>query len=81
MTKHEHEISLGRLGCGELIYELRQRFEAVPAGGTVRVITEDATAHSEIPAWCRMTGHRLDAADPPHYFITARSAEPGQKGD
>ena len=66
------EIFTGELGCGDLIYELRLQFERVDPGYVVRIVTDDPGAPRELPAWCRMTGHRLLEADAPFYLIKAR---------
>lgn len=66
------EIFTGELGCGDLIYELKLQFERVGPGDVVRVVTADPGAPRELPAWCRMTGHRLLEADAPFYVIQAR---------
>jgi tRNA 2-thiouridine synthesizing protein A len=43
--------------------------EGVEPGDTLEVITDDAGAPTDLPAWCRMTGHTLVSADPPVYVI------------
>jgi tRNA 2-thiouridine synthesizing protein A len=67
------EIFTGELGCGDLIYELKLQFERVDPGDVVRIVTDDPGAPRELPAWCRMTGHRLLEADAPFYVIEARA--------
>ena len=47
---------------------------ALPAGGVIRVTATDPAAPEDIPAWCRLTGHPLLAADHPHYLIRRRGA-------
>lgn len=66
------EIFTGELGCGDLIYELKLQFERVEPGDLVRIVTDDPGAPRELPAWCRMTRHRLLEADKPFYVIKAR---------
>lgn len=66
------EINTGELGCGDLTYELRLQFERVDARQRVRIVTDDPGAPRDLPAWCRMTGHRLLEADAPFYIIQAR---------
>lgn len=65
------EIEMGSLGCGDLIYELREQLTRASAGQIVRIVSDDPGAFSEIPAWCRMSGHALLEADPPFYVIQA----------
>lgn len=66
------EIFTGELGCGELTYELKLQFARVDPGLRVRIVTDDPGAPRDLPAWCRMTGHRLLEADAPFYIIQAR---------
>ena len=49
----------GDAGCGELLLEMRLLLRKVPTGGVLEVITTDAGAPEDLPAWCRMTGNRL----------------------
>ena len=65
----DQEIFTGELGCGELLMELKMQLERVGPGGLVRIVTDDPAAHTELPAWCRMTGHRLVEADAPFYIL------------
>jgi tRNA 2-thiouridine synthesizing protein A len=59
----------GDLGCGDLVLELRQRLEAMQPGQVLTLTARDPGAHADIPAWCRMTGHALIAAQHPVYQI------------
>ena len=70
------EIVMGELGCGDLIYELREQFTRVRPGSTVRIVSDDPGGPSDIPAWCRMTGRTLVAADRPYYIIREREEKP-----
>ena len=62
----------GPLGCGELVVELFLRLRALPPGATVLLTATDPGAPHDLPAWCRMTGHRLAAAEPPRYLIVRK---------
>jgi tRNA 2-thiouridine synthesizing protein A len=64
----------GDAGCGDLLYDLRFRFRDLRAGTRVLVRALDAGAPVEIPAWCRMTGHRLLRASHPFYLIARRGS-------
>ena len=68
------EWDAGDLGCGELVIELRFRLAELAPGGTIRVRAMDTGAAEDLPAWCRMTGHRLLHHDPQsrHFFICRR---------
>ncbi len=64
----------GDLGCGELVLELRVRMQALRPGQVLRLVASDPGAPADLPAWCRMTGHRLVAADPPVYLIERKES-------
>ncbi len=59
----------GDLGCGELVLELRARMRALQPGQVLRLVARDPGAIEDLPAWCRITGHRLISAQPPTYLI------------
>jgi tRNA 2-thiouridine synthesizing protein A len=62
----------GETGCGQLIVELRRQLERLGAGAKLEVIARDAGAPIDLPAWCRMTGHRLVQQAHPVYVIERR---------
>lgn len=59
----------GDLGCGDLVLQLRFRMEALRPGAVLRLVALDPGAPADLPAWCRLTGHALLAADHPVYLI------------
>ena len=59
----------GDLACGDLILQLRGRLEAMLPGQVLRLVALDSGAPEDLPAWCRLTGHTLRAADHPVYLI------------
>jgi tRNA 2-thiouridine synthesizing protein A len=59
----------GELGCGDLVLQLRFRIEALEPGRVLRLVALDPGAPADLPAWCRLTGHALVAAEHPVYFI------------
>jgi tRNA 2-thiouridine synthesizing protein A len=59
----------GNLGCGDLVLQLRFRMEALEPGTVLRLVALDPGARADLPAWCRLTGHALVAAEHPVYFI------------
>ena len=63
----------GMMGCGELILELRRRLDQLPPGATLRLLARDPGVPEDLPAWCRMTRHRLVRAAPPEFTIERRS--------
>jgi tRNA 2-thiouridine synthesizing protein A len=63
------ELDLGDTGCGELLVDLRYHFRPLSPGTRVLITVRDAGAPIELPAWCRLTGHRLLTADHPRYLV------------
>lgn len=59
----------GDLGCGDLVLQLRFRIEQLEPGAVLRLVAVDPGARADLPAWCRLTGHALVAAEHPVYFI------------
>lgn len=74
--RHEHDVAetwdAGQRSCGELILELRQRVGRLLPGQLFCLVTRDSGAVLDVAAWCRITGHKLDAAEPPRYYIRRR---------
>lgn len=68
------EWDAGDVACGELVLALRARLAALPPGAELRLRATDPAAPEDIPAWCRMTGHRLLSADHPTYLIRRKGA-------
>jgi tRNA 2-thiouridine synthesizing protein A len=68
------EWDAGDMGCGELVLELRMRLTALPAGSHFKLIARDPGVPEDLPAWCRMTGHRLLQASPPEYLIERKTS-------
>jgi tRNA 2-thiouridine synthesizing protein A len=62
----------GETGCGVLIVGLKREIHRIQAGELLRVTALDAGAAADIPAWCRLTGHTLAAADHPTYVLKKR---------
>lgn len=60
------------MGCGELIVELKRRLATLPPGSSLELIAEDSGVSEDLPAWCRLTGHQLVEARPPHYILKRR---------
>lgn len=59
----------GDTGCGELLLDLLLFMKKQPAGSIVEVRALDPGAPLEIPAWCRVTNHRLLSSSHPVYRI------------
>lgn len=65
----EYQWDAGKTGCGQLIVGLRSQLEPLPCGALLEVIARDDGAPSDLPAWCRMTGHTLISVMHPVYVI------------
>jgi tRNA 2-thiouridine synthesizing protein A len=63
------EWNAGELGCGELVLGLRLRLDAMASGQVLKLTALDPGAPADLPAWCRMTGHRLVNQQHPVYLI------------
>lgn len=66
------EWNAGELGCGELLLKLRVKLREMP-GQIIRLIALDRGAIEDIPAYCRITGHRLLMADPDNGIFLIRA--------
>ncbi|KPK52638.1 MAG: hypothetical protein AMJ63_08815 [Myxococcales bacterium SG8_38_1] len=62
----------GEMGCGQLVFELRRRLLDISPGETLEVVSQSPGAPTDLPAWCRMTGHTLLKAEHPVYLIKRR---------
>lgn len=62
----------GQMGCGELVLQLRGRLARLAPGDLFELTAHDLGAPEDLPAWCRMTGHVLVAAEHPRYLIARR---------
>jgi len=74
----ESYFDAGETGCGEALLDLQIHFRALAPGTLVAIRTLDAGAPLEIPAWCRVTGHRLLEAPVP-YFLTRVRTDPSKE--
>jgi len=57
------------LGCGQLLLDFSMHLRPLPEGTRVMLATRDIASPLEVPAWCRLTGHRLIAHSHPYYLI------------
>jgi tRNA 2-thiouridine synthesizing protein A len=69
----EHQWDAGEIGCGQLVFELRRRMNELQPGDRLEVIAHGPGAPTDLPAWCRMTGHTMIAANHPVYVIERRA--------
>lgn len=69
MTRMDERWDAAETGCGQLVFELHLRLKRMRPGETLEVIAHDPGAPTDLPAWCRMTGHTMVSAKPPVYVI------------
>lgn len=63
------EWDAGNMGCGELVMGLRLHLEAMDRGHILKLMATDDGAPEDLPAWCRLTGHKLVHSNHPEYWI------------
>jgi tRNA 2-thiouridine synthesizing protein A len=56
------ELDCRGMLCPRPIIELAKVIEDVPVGGVIAVVSDDAAAAVDVPAWCRMRGHEYAGA-------------------
>ena len=56
-------------GCGSLIIGLKRQLNAIEVGELLQVTAHNEGAPVDLPAWCRVTGHRLVMAEHPIYVL------------
>jgi tRNA 2-thiouridine synthesizing protein A len=59
----------GEMACGDLVLALRLRLDRLSSRATLRLVARDPGAKEDLPAWCRLTGHKLLAQSHPEYWI------------
>lgn len=59
----------GDAGCGHLAAGTARAMSTLVEGQLLQLVTRDAGAPVDIPAWCRLTGHSLVSASHPNYII------------
>jgi tRNA 2-thiouridine synthesizing protein A len=67
--KYDDVFDAMELGCGQLLLDFRMHIRPLPEGAVLLLATRDIASPREIPAWCRLTGHRLMAQSHPYYLI------------
>lgn len=70
--------------CPLPVIRLAQEVANLPDGSEVTVLATDPAAAHDIPAWCRMRGHRLvethDEGDHTAYVVVVRPSAPAAAG-
>jgi tRNA 2-thiouridine synthesizing protein A len=52
-------LDAGDRACGELVLLLKQTVQSLRGGEVLKLVCRDPGAREDLPAWCRLTGHRL----------------------
>lgn len=68
------EWDAGNMGCGELVMGLRIRLQPMKPGQILKLTATDAGVPEDLPAWCRLTGHKLFFFHHPEYWIQRRES-------
>ncbi len=69
------ELTLDTLGrrCPAPIIELARHIGDVGPGRVVAVLSDDAAAALDVPAWCEMRGHRYLGSAGTAYYVRRRA--------
>jgi tRNA 2-thiouridine synthesizing protein A len=68
MTRHE--LDARRLLCPLPVIRVQEKVSTLPRGDTLDVLCTDPGALNDIPAWCRINGHKLiDTRTEAHHII------------
>ena len=63
MTSPDLELDCRGMLCPRPIIELARRIGDVPVGAVIAVVSDDAAAAYDVPAWCRMRQQEYVGAD------------------
>jgi len=66
------EWDAGKMGCGELVMQLRIRLQPMKPSQILKLTATDPGVPEDLPAWCRLTGHKLVLSNHPEYWIQRR---------
>jgi hypothetical protein len=64
--KFDTELDTKELGCGDLVMAIFKFFKTIKPGTIVRLKALDA---GDVIAWCRSTGNKIHALEPPFFLI------------
>jgi tRNA 2-thiouridine synthesizing protein A len=70
MTRHQ--LDARRLLCPLPVIRVQEKVSTLASGDTVDVLCTDPGALNDIPAWCRINGHKLvgTRTEEQHIIIT-----------
>jgi len=65
----------GDRSCGDLAIALKRAVERLRGGEILQLLTRDPGARADVPAWCRVTGHRLLWGDGSTFYIQRKEIQ------
>jgi TusA-related sulfurtransferase/uncharacterized OsmC-like protein len=77
----------GDLDCGSgLLLIIRNAMQPLPPGGVLEVRSREISVKEDLPAWCRLVGHTLEAVQSgegtyTHYYVRKQQADAALKAD
>ena len=75
----EHSLDASGLLCPMPVIRTQDRIKTLPAGDVLNITATDPGTMHDIPAWCRVHGHKLIAAEEAEHqflFIIERCRSP-----
>lgn len=54
-----HQLDARRMFCPMPVIRTQDRIKQLQAGDTLEVVCSDPGALNDIPAWCRINGHKV----------------------
>ena len=73
------EIDARRLFCPLPVIRLQNRVESLGIGERVHIVATDPGSLRDIPAWCRINGHRVvdsQEQDREFHFVVEKGEDP-----
>jgi len=77
----------GDLDCGSgLLLIIRNAMQPLPPGGVLEVRSRESSVKEDLPAWCRLVGHTLEAVQSgegtyTHYYVRKQQPDAALKAD
>ncbi len=68
-------LDAGDQSCGDLAIALKRAVARLRSGEILKLLTRDAGARADVPAWCRITGHRLLWDDGSIFYIQRKEIQ------
>lgn len=72
---HDHLLDAGDTGCGDLIMFLEESIQLHPGGTRFLLLATDFAAATEVGAWCRLTGNRMERSEDTCFLIVRQRTE------